>query len=173
MATGARKAAPSAGLVIRTTGGRLVGGGGGGWVFDNQGKRLKQFAGPGGRDHQLNFIQAVRSRKPSDLNGNIEECHYSSSLCHMANISYRLGQKSAPAEIKERLQSNPPAQEAFDRFLGHLKANEIDTVKNLAALGPTLTMDNPTERFTGEGSDMANLLIRRQYREPFVIRDQV
>lgn len=161
------------GFVVECEDGYFVGGAGGGWVCDNQGKHVKQFAGTGGRDHQLNFIQAVRSRKPADLNGNVEECHFSSGLCHMANISHRLGQKSTPAEIQERLQANPSAREAFERFLGHLKANEIDTVKNLATLGPTLTMDTQTERFTGEGSDMANLLIKRDYREPFVIRDQV
>jgi predicted dehydrogenase len=38
-----------------------------------------------------NFIQAVRSRKQSDLHAEIEEGHLSSSLVHFANISYRLG----------------------------------------------------------------------------------
>ncbi|MBI3737261.1 gfo/Idh/MocA family oxidoreductase, partial [Candidatus Sumerlaeota bacterium] len=44
-----------------------------------------------GGDHFLNFINAVRSRKREDLNAEIEEGHLSSSLCHLANISYRLG----------------------------------------------------------------------------------
>jgi predicted dehydrogenase len=38
-----------------------------------------------------NFITAVRSRKVSDLNADIEEGHLSSVLMHLANISYRLG----------------------------------------------------------------------------------
>ena len=38
-----------------------------------------------------NFIQAVRSRKRSDLNADIEEGYLSTQLVHLANISYRLG----------------------------------------------------------------------------------
>jgi predicted dehydrogenase len=38
-----------------------------------------------------NFIQAVRSRKQSELHAEIEEGQLSSSLVHFANISYRLG----------------------------------------------------------------------------------
>ena len=39
----------------------------------------------------VNFIEAVRSRKQSDLNAPIEEGHMSTVLVHLANISYRLG----------------------------------------------------------------------------------
>ncbi len=38
-----------------------------------------------------NFIQAVRSRKREDLNGEIEEGHLSAACMHFANISYRTG----------------------------------------------------------------------------------
>ena len=38
-----------------------------------------------------NFIEAVRSRKQSDLNAPIEEGFRSTVLVHLANISYRLG----------------------------------------------------------------------------------
>jgi predicted dehydrogenase len=38
-----------------------------------------------------NFIDAVRSRKQSDLNAPIEEGAISTTLVHLANISYRLG----------------------------------------------------------------------------------
>jgi len=39
----------------------------------------------------VNFIEAVRSRKQSDLNAPIEEGYMSTVLVHLANISYRLG----------------------------------------------------------------------------------
>jgi predicted dehydrogenase len=45
----------------------------------------------GGENHIHNFHRAVRSRKVSDLTADIEEGHYSSALCHLANVSYRLG----------------------------------------------------------------------------------
>jgi len=34
-------------------------------------------------------------------------------------------------------------------------------------------MDPQTEKFTGEFSDMANMYIKRNYREPFVVPDKV
>ena len=37
------------------------------------------------------FIAGVRSRKREDLGVEIEDGHYSSALCHLGNISYRLG----------------------------------------------------------------------------------
>jgi predicted dehydrogenase len=44
-----------------------------------------------GGDNWANFIQAVRSRKHSDLNAPMEEAVPSVILIHLANISYRLG----------------------------------------------------------------------------------
>ena len=54
----------------------------------------EQTPGPSGTDlgnHFANFIGAVRSRKHSDLNAPIEEGAISTTLVHLANISYRLG----------------------------------------------------------------------------------
>jgi hypothetical protein len=36
-----------------------------------------------------------------------------------------------------------------------------------------LTMDPQTERFTGPCSDMANMFVSRNYREPFVVPEKV
>jgi len=36
-----------------------------------------------------------------------------------------------------------------------------------------LTMDTQTEKFVGEYSGMANMYVKRNYREPFVVPDQV
>ncbi len=55
-----------------------------------------RYAQPGpamnkGGNNWANFIDAVRSRKHSDLNAPIEEGAISTTLVHLANISYRLG----------------------------------------------------------------------------------
>jgi len=42
-------------------------------------------------EHQINFIESIRSRKKP--NGNIWEGHKSAVLVHLANISYRVGEK--------------------------------------------------------------------------------
>ncbi len=44
-----------------------------------------------GGNNWANFIQALRSRKYEDLNAPIEEGAISTTLVHLANISYRLG----------------------------------------------------------------------------------
>lgn len=41
--------------------------------------------------HMTNFLKAVRSRKPEDLNADVQIGVRSADLCHLANISYRLG----------------------------------------------------------------------------------
>ena len=46
-------------------------------------------SGTGELPHILNFIQAVRSRKPGDLNSDVLEGHLSATLCHLCNIAYR------------------------------------------------------------------------------------
>jgi predicted dehydrogenase len=40
--------------------------------------------------HFRNWLAAIRTRKPSDLSAEILEGHMSSSLCHLANIAYRV-----------------------------------------------------------------------------------
>ncbi len=77
--------------------------------------------------HVDNFLQAVKSRKHTDLNADIGEGHLSAALCHMANISYR---------TKQRLE-----------------------------------FDSRTERFTN--SEEANKHLKRDYRAPFVVPEQV
>ena len=70
----------------------------GGWAYDpGQGMESKEGAadpmnllGTGDSPHFKNFIDAMRSRKVSDLNADIEEGHRSTSLCHLANLAYRL-----------------------------------------------------------------------------------
>jgi predicted dehydrogenase len=54
----------------------------------------EQEPGPSGEDrgnNWANFIAAVRTGKQSDLNAPIEEGAISTTLVHLANISYRLG----------------------------------------------------------------------------------
>jgi predicted dehydrogenase len=43
--------------------------------------------------HMENFLAACRSRNVKDLHDPISKAHLSASLCHLANISYRVGRK--------------------------------------------------------------------------------
>jgi len=161
------------GIVVQCEEGYWAARDAGGWVFDNDGNRIKQFAGGGGGNHYQNFIDAVRSRKVEDLNADIEKGHISSALCHMGNISYRIGQQKSPEEIKEAIKVNTDMTDSFERLQEHLWANWIDLSTTKATMGPMLTMDPKTEKFTGEYSEWANMYIKRNYREPFVVPEQV
>ncbi|MHC4495104.1 MAG: Gfo/Idh/MocA family protein, partial [Planctomycetota bacterium] len=75
----------------------------GGWVLDNNGKKIKQFKGDGGSDHHANFIDAVRQRKSEVLNAPIRQGHISSAVCHLGNLSFRLGADASREEILEKI----------------------------------------------------------------------
>jgi predicted dehydrogenase len=138
-----------------------------GEVWDNQGKKVRQFADS--RDHTTahfeNFIHALRSGKREDLNAEIIEGHRSTNVCHAGNVSYRLGKKAAPAQIREQIGNLPVFQEMFDRYLTHLKAHQIDPGRSI--LGPWLECDPEQECFQDNAE--ANVLVRGRYRAPFVV----
>jgi len=158
---------------VQCEGGYFPSDDGGGWIFDNDGKKIKQFTGRGGKGHHENFIKAVRSHKRSDLNSDIEVGHISASLSHMANTSHRLGKKATVDEIKSTIGDNADMMDSFDRMLKHLAANEVNLEQEPITLGPVLTMDPAKEQYVGENSDMANMFIKRNYREPFIVPDNV
>ena len=141
-------------------------------AFDKAGKLIQEFK-PTTPDMNLNFIQAVRSRRAGDLVGDILQGHLSAALVHMGNISYRMGKATPAAQISERIRGRKELAASFDRFAAHLSANGIDLDKTPASLGPLLTMDSKTERFTGEFSEDANKLVSREYRKPFVVPENV
>ncbi|MDQ6632691.1 MAG: Gfo/Idh/MocA family oxidoreductase [Verrucomicrobiota bacterium] len=138
-------------------------------AYDNHDKEIKKFEGE--ENHFANFIKAVRSRKVSDLNADILEGHLSSALCHTGNISYRTGKQEKPEKIKEALKSDKEATETFERMASHLEANGVDLTKTKATLGTFLKMDTKAETFTNNSA--ANKLLRRDYREPFVVPEKV
>ncbi len=157
------------GVVVECEGGYFVGG----WAYDKQGKKIKQFARDGGGSHKANFIEAVRSRKRSDLTAEVLEGHLSAALCHMGNISYRVGQEASREQIIESIQGNAHLEESFARLQEHLLVNHVDLKQTPRVLGPTLQLDPTEEKFTGEFSDKANRLLKRSYRRPYVIPDTV
>jgi len=69
--------------------------------------------------HRENFIKAVRSRNPADLNADILEGHLSSALCHLANISYRLGRELLFDAHNERFVGDEQADGYLKRWYRH------------------------------------------------------
>jgi predicted dehydrogenase len=119
------------------------------------------------------FLHAVRSRKAEDLNATAEHGHYSSALCHLANISYRLGEKVPFNRKTKTLGDNREVVETFMNLQENLEGAGVRLDDATYQLGRTLTVDPANERFVGEGSEDANLLLTRRYRAPFVVPDAV
>jgi predicted dehydrogenase len=101
---------------------------GGGWqAFDAKGELVhSEYGRQADKEHQDNFVDCIRTRKRP--NADVEIGHQSALLCHMANISYRVG---------------------------NLK----------------LDLDPRTERFTN--CDKANQYLKREYRKPWIVPDNV
>jgi len=108
----------------------ILGRDGGGWQhFDREGRKVdsdKQNFAAMQTAHVDNFISCIRSRNRP--NADVEEGHVSAALCHMANISYRVGDRK-------------------------------------------LVFDSANEAFVGDHE--ANQYLRRTYREPWVIPENV
>ena len=129
--------------------------------------------GPGGRDHFANFIAAVRSRRVADLNADIEEGHYSSALCHLANISYQLGANVTFNPRTRAFGDNRDAVETLERMEAHLSGapHNLRLADIQLKVGPRLQVEARTENFNGNAE--ANRLLTRQYRKGFVVPDRV
>lgn len=148
-------------------------------VFDNDGKEVRRFepskadTAPGARRPQANFINAMRTRKNADLKTDIEHGHLSAAFCHMGNCSFTSGKPVSFDEAKSTLAENPHAAAALARMQAHLTANGVDPANTPLTVGPVLTMDSRTERFTGKDSERGNLFLKDSYRGPFVIPERV
>ncbi len=128
------------------------------------------------KGHLFNFLSAVRSRREEDLRAPLIEGHLSSTLVHLANISYRLGDARPVAAAREAIQDQgAEALDVFDGFREHLTANGVDWSRTEVVVGPWLDFGPQTERFVGDAelANRANALARGQYREPFVVPEVI
>jgi predicted dehydrogenase len=136
-----------------------------GAAFTPDGKLLDKW--DGGGDHFGNFLKAVRSGNKEDLHADILEGHLSSALCHLANISYRLGKPQSINKKTQEFADNKDANEALARMVQHLKANKVEFDDKTYRVGPKLTIDAKTETFTN--SKEANVMLTREYRKGFEV----
>jgi predicted dehydrogenase len=126
--------------------------------------------GPG-KGHFSNFIEAVRSRKVDDLNADILEGHYSAALCHLANISYRLGQEVPFNKSAGAFGDDKEAGETLARMEEHLRDNGVALDGANYRLGKKLAFDSTAEVFSGDAE--ASQFLTRPYRAPFVVPDRI
>ena len=162
------------GYVIQFENGYYAGARGGGWAYDNDNKRIQQFKGDGGEAHAKNFIEAVRTRNRAIQNAEIEQTHYSSAWCHLANVAYRLGSAYGQQGAADLAKNFQPWSELLDQFHAHLEANGVDATKSGLKLSSILEIDPQKEVFTGKSATPeAQALLRREYRKGYVMPEQV
>ncbi|MEX2564607.1 MAG: Gfo/Idh/MocA family oxidoreductase [Cyclobacteriaceae bacterium] len=66
-----------------------------------------------------NFVDSIRANDSNILEGSMEEGHYSCSLMHLANISYRVGRRLQFDPEKEIILNDPDANELLTRDYRH------------------------------------------------------
>ncbi len=165
------------GMVIQCEGGRVYCGRSKVKVTDNQGKEITKIEGStssGG--HFNNFIEAVRSRKTSDLFADCEETHISSALCHTGLISHQLGQQMHDSEVREAIKSDSLLAGRYAAMEEHLRLNDVDLGKENISLGPWLKFNPDSEQFEGNDGGLdakANKLATREYRAPYIVPEKV
>jgi hypothetical protein len=103
-------------------------------------------------------------------NGNAAVAHYSCTLGHLINNSYRLGRK-VPFNAKAgRFGDNKDAYEHFMKLHAVMRDGVgVPEDKAEYIVGPWLTFDAKTERFTGEFATEANKLVKDATRPGFEV----
>lgn len=141
-------------------------------IYDNDHKRIQALTKGGNAEHRANFVKSMQTREL--INSSIEECHYSSALCHLGNVSYLVGAEKSNAEVAEAVRSSTAGKEAYGRVLEHLKQNEVNLDSTKFVVGPLLQIDRKTETIVGPDRTLANAanwspLLKREGRGAFRI----
>ena len=120
-----------------------------------------------------NFLSTIRNGgKPEDLYAEIEKGHYSSALCHLGNISYRLGkQTSFKDEPTQLAGSHEKVKESWATICDNMTAVGIEPSKLYYTQGQMLEFDAKAEKFVNNPE--ADKLLTRDYRKPFVVPENV
>ena len=115
---------------------------------------------------------AVRNRRREDLNADIQEGHFSAALCHLANMSYRLGSQVPFEQGTKALAGNQAGLDALARMEEHLaKEHNIKLDVEKLTVGRHLKIDASSESIYGDAE--ANKLLTRNYRKPFNVPEKV
>jgi predicted dehydrogenase len=163
---------PATGYVTFCQNGRLEGQRGQAIAFDKQGKVIREFKGNTGEgSHRRNFLDAIRNNTALEIAAPVEQGHYSTAWCNLANIASQLSHTqdvSTLSELDETFHL-PAADQVFKHMEGIVrrygKGDESFT------LGPILTCDEVSECFTGNHASYANSKLNRVTRPEFRVPD--
>lgn len=140
-----------------------------------EGEKVNVPAGkvtPGGNFRS--FIAACKAGKPEMANGNVVEAHLGCVVGHLMNNSYRLGSKVPFNARAGRFGDNKDAAEHFLKLHEIMRGGVgVPEDQEQYVVGPWLTFDPESEKFTGENAEAANKLVRDPRRPGFELPDKV
>lgn len=167
---------PGTGYVIACEGGYYLGQRGRGKAIDKEGKTIREFKGGDMvRLHVQNFLDAVRSQDPSNLNADAETGHHSTGWCNLANIGFLAseGATHGSEKVKTAGRATMPKMktpgDVWPQLLDEVDRQLKPFGQSLADLqiSPLLVHNPETERFEGEHAETANRYLKRTYRAPY------
>ncbi len=157
------------------------------YAFDAKGQLIKEFRSekPNGEiltqfelgiRHIENFIGAVAANDPKKVNADARCGALSVALSHLGNTSYYLGEKNkvSKEELKNALKnvkSLDDNEATLERMLTHLESNGVNLDKTPLSLGPQLEIDVENEIFVN--NDQANAMMKREYRKPYIVPENI
>lgn len=161
--------APDSGYAVVCDGGYYLGQRGHGKAVDRKGKEIRSFRVGGDTvpAHIENFAVAVQTRNAEMLNAPIENGHYSTGWCNLANVAFRASGAFDRDQLTDGIDL-PQWPAMLDDMLSPLKSLGAD-VADLRS-SPVLHHDPKTERFIGEHAELANPFLKREYRDGFEVK---
>ena len=134
-------------------------------LLDSDGREQMLFEGIQ-RNHYYNFLETIREKNMNKLRGDLEEGIVSGDLCHLGNISYRVGQMASDASIRALVKSIGAPEFIQDR-LNAVRANLNDNeVFEDLRLGRVLNLSDSIENPI-VNDDEASAYLNRTYRDGF------
>ena len=92
-------------------------------------------------------------------------------MCHLANVSYRLGSQQPFSKQSKAFGDAKEAYETLAHMEDHLKENKLPLDSLSYRLGRKLTVDPKTETFLDDAE--ANGLLTREYRGGFEVPKKI
>jgi hypothetical protein len=129
---------------------------------------IREFKGnSGGRLHQQNFIDCVRSRDASALNTPVEMGNDSTGWCNLANVAFQAGERYSADAAAELARELPLWGSLHEEMKAHLAGHDV--AMSELSLSPILQYNVEQAKFTGTGADKANSFLKREYRAPYIV----
>jgi predicted dehydrogenase len=138
-------------------------------AFNPKGEVIQKFGGGDDGAHMRNFLDAIKSNQPEAVNAPALDGHLSSALCHLMNISFRVGGPK-PLATEKAFEKSDLGNEAFGRMKEHLKDNQVDLGATNYVQGRTIKIDPKAEAIVDDPE--AAKLMRREYRKGFEVPEK-